>query len=197
VYQEVTQSVEGRPLDERELIERAQSGDRRAFEELVRTHQGVALRVAYVVVRDPSEAEDVTQDAFVKAYRSMGKFRSGAPFRPWLLRIVRNEALNRVRGTKRRERLALRTAGDPVSGDAAPSPEAEVISGQRARHLLALIDDLPARYRSVIVHRYVLDLSERETAGILGLPVGTIKSRSHRALRRLRERFDLEYGDPE
>jgi RNA polymerase sigma factor (sigma-70 family) len=193
----VTQSVEGRPLDERELIARAQDGDIPAFEELVRTHQGIALRVAYLVVRDPSEAEDVTQDAFVKAYRSIGRFRSGAPFRPWLLRIVRNEALNRVRGTKRRERLALRTAGDPVSGDAAPSPETEIISEQQSRRLLALIDELPARYRSVIVHRYLLDLSEKETARILGLPVGTVKSRAHRALARLRERFDFEYGEPE
>lgn len=197
MYQEMTQSVEGRPLDERELIASAQDGDIRAFEELVRTHQAIALRVAYLVVRDSSEAEDVTQDAFVKAYRSMGRFRRGAPFRPWLLRIVRNEALNRVRGTKRRERLVLRTAGDPVSGDAAPSPEAEVMTDEQNRRLLALIDDLPVRYRSVIVHRYLLDLSEKETAGVLGLPVGTVKSRAHRALARLRERFDFEYGEPE
>jgi RNA polymerase sigma-70 factor (ECF subfamily) len=155
----------------------------------------MALRVAYLVVRDQSEAEDVTQDAFVKAYRSLNRFRAEAPFRPWLLRIVRNEALNRVRSTKRRERLALQTSNDPVSGDAAPSPEAVVMTEEERRRLLAVIEDLPGRYRSVIVHRYLLDLSEQETSEILGLPVGTVKSRNSRALQRLRRSLALEYGD--
>jgi RNA polymerase sigma-70 factor (ECF subfamily) len=189
------ESVEGRPLDEPELIASAQNGDTRAFEQLVRIHQGIALRVAYLVVRDPSEAEDVTQDAFIKAYRSLDKFRAGAPFRPWLLGIVRNEALNRVRGAKRRHGLALRVANDPVSGDAAPSPEAEVTSEEERGRLLALIEDLPERYRSVVVLRYLLDLSERETSEILGLAAGTVKSRCSRALERLRRRLAVEYGD--
>ena len=187
--------MEGRPLDERELIASAKNGDTRAFEQLVRIHQGIALRVAYLVVRDPSEAEDVTQDAFVKAYRSLDRFRAEAPFRPWLLRIVRNEALNQVRSTKRRETLALRAINDPVSGDAAPSPEAEVMSEDESGRLLALIEDLPDRYRSVIVHRYLLGLSEEETSKILGLPTGTVKSRCSRALERLRSSLALEYGD--
>lgn len=187
--------MEGRPLDERELIASAQNGDTRAFEQLVRIHQGTALRVAYLVVRDPSEAEDVTQDAFVKAYRSLDRFRGEDPFRPWLLRIVRNEALNRVRSTKRRERLALRVINDPVSGDAAPSPETEVMSEEERRRLLGLIEDLPERYRSVLVHRYLLDLSVEETSEILGLPLGTVKSRSSRALQRLRKSLAIEYRD--
>lgn len=184
--------MEGRPLDERERIANAQNGDTRAFEQLVRIHQGIALRVAYLVVRDPSEAEDVTQEAFVKAYRSLGKFRQDAPFRPWLLGIVRNEALNRVRSTKRRDRLALRAAGDSVSGVAAPSPEAEVMSEEERGRLLALIDNLPERYRSVVVHRYLLELSERETSEMPGLPSGTVKSRTSRALERLRRSLTLE-----
>lgn len=187
--------MEGRPLDEQDLIASAKNGDTRAFEQLARTHQGIALRVAYLVVRDSSEAEDVTQDAFVKAYRALDKFRAEAPFRPWLLRIVRNEALNRVRSTKRRESLALQVANDPVSGDAAPSPEAEVMSREERGRLLGLIEDLPERYRSVIVHRYLLDLSEEETSQILGLPVGTVKSRRSRAVQRLRKSLNLEYGD--
>ena len=186
------ESVEGRPLDEQALIARAQDGDTRAFEQLVRIHQGLALRVAYLVVRDHAEAEDVTQDALVKAYRSLDKFRVDAPFRPWLLRIVRNEALNRVRGTGRRERLALRAGTDPASGDAAPSPEAEVILEEERARLLTLIDELPARFRSVVVHRYLLDLSEQETSEVLGLPLGTVKSRSSRALDRLRRSLGPE-----
>ena len=191
----MTDSVEGRPLDERGLIASAQDGDTRAFEELVRIHQGLALRVAYLVTRDHSEAEDVTQDAFVKAYRSLDRFRIDSPFRPWLLKIVRNEALNRVRGAKRRDRLALTVGNDLVSGDAAPSPEAEVMSGEELSRLLGLIDDLPQRYRSVILHRYLLDLSERETAEILRIPVGTVKSRAARGLERLRSGMADEFED--
>lgn len=196
VYEMVRESVEGRPLDDRELIASAQNGDTRAFEQLVRTHQGIALRVAYLVVRNPTEAEDVTQDAFVKAYRSLGTFQLDAPFRPWMLRIVRNEALNRVRGTKRRERLALQVINDPVSGDAAPSPETVVMSGEEHRRLLGLVDGLPERYRSVLVHRHLLDLSEQETSEILGVPVGTVKSRSSRGLQRLRKSLALESEEP-
>lgn len=187
--------MEGRPLDERNLIESAKNGDTRAFEQLVRTHQGIALRVAYLVVRNQSEAEDVTQDAFVKAYRSLARFQLESPFRPWLLRIVRNEALNRVRSTKRRERLALQVTRDPVSGDAASSPEAEVVWQEERGHLLGLIEDLPERYRSVLHCRYLLDLSEEETSETLGLPIGTVKSRNSRALQRLRKSLAVDDRD--
>ncbi len=187
--------MEGRPLDERELIANAQNGDTQAFEQLVRIHQGIALRVAYLVVRNPSEAEDVTQEAFIKAYRSLDRFRDGVPFRPWLLKIVRNQALNRIRGTRRRDRLALQAAGDPVSGDAAPSPETVVLTEDEHRRLLAVIDDLPERYRSVIVHRYLLGMSEAETSVILGIPGGTVKSRTSRALARLRTLVGNEFEE--
>jgi len=186
----MTESVEGKPLDERELITRAQNGDTEAFELLVRIYQTAALRTAYLVVRDPSEAEDVTQDALVKVYRSLGQFQTGAPFKPWLLKIVRNEALNRVRGTKRRRLLALRSPHDLVS-DEATSPETEVVTGDEIRRLIRLVEDLPERYRDVVIHRYLLDLSEQETAEVLGLPLGTVKSRNSRALQRLRNAVNL------
>lgn len=139
---------------------------------------------------------NVTQDAFVKAYRSLDKFRPEAPFRPWLLRIVRNEAFNRVRSTKRRDRLAVQTSNDPASGDAAPSPEAVVLTEDEVRRLLAVVDDLPERYRGVIVHRYLLDMSENETSVILGIPAGTVKSRTSRALERLRNLLGSEFAEP-
>ncbi len=149
-------------------------------------HQPLALRVAYFVVRDHAEAADVTQDAFIKAYRSIRRFRTDAPLRPWLMRIVRNEALNRVRADRRRRRLELRVSGDPASGEAAPSPEADAMARDEQRRLLRHIDELPPRYRDVIAYRYLLGMSERETATALGLPPGTVKSRSARALDRLR-----------
>lgn len=179
--------MEGRPLEDNDLIERSKSGDVAAFEQLVRIHQGMAMRVAYLVVRDHAEAEDVTQDALVKAYDALGRFRSGSPFRPWLLRIVRNEALNQVRGARRRQQLALREGNDPVSGGAAPSPETAVMSESERARVLAAIEELPDRFRNVLTHRFLLELSEEETAAVLAIPRGTVKSRTARGLAQLRE----------
>ena len=188
-------SVEGRPLNEQDLIQRAKSGDVAAFEALVQTHRQIALRVAYLVVGDKTEAEDVTQEAFVKAHHAMLRFRGDAPFRPWLLRIVRNEALNQRRRRGRQERLSLRLSHDPVSGGAAPSPETTVITGVERQTVLEAVNALPDRYRDVVVHRYLLDLSEAETAATLRVPAGTVKSRTARALRRLEGAlWDLKEG---
>lgn len=180
-----SRGVEGRPLTESELISRAIEGDVDAFTHLVEEHQAVALRVAYLVVRDHAEAEDVTQEAFVKAHRALDGFRQDAPFRPWLLRIVRNEALNRLRRRGRQERLRLRVANEAVSGGAAPSPEAAFIEDEQRRFLLDAVDALPRRYRDVVTYRYLGGLSEAETAAALDIPVGTVKSRTSRALDRL------------
>jgi RNA polymerase sigma factor (sigma-70 family) len=177
--------VEGRPLNEQDLIQNAKSGDVAAFEALVQTHWHIALRVAFLVVGDRTEAEDVTQEAFVKAYHAMSGFRVDSSFRPWLLRIVRNEALNQRRRRGRQERLSLRLANDPVSGGAAPSPETTVITGVERRTILEAVNGLPDRYREVVTHRYLLGLSEAETAATLRIPVGTVKSRTARALGRL------------
>lgn len=178
-------SVEGRPLDEQEQILRAKNGDVAAFEMLVRSHQQIALRVAYLVVGDANVAEDVTQEAFVKAYRALPRFRAEGSFRPWLLRIVRNEALNNRRAWGRQERLALRLVHDAVSGGAAPSPETTVMTGIERETVLAAVGELPDRYRDIVSLRYLLGLSEAETAATLGVPLGTVKSRTARALDRL------------
>jgi RNA polymerase sigma-70 factor (ECF subfamily) len=102
--------VVSRPLDEASLVVRAKHGDAAAYEELVRMHQAIAFRVALVAAGDRGDAEEAVQDGFVKAYRALGRFREGAPFRPWLLRIVANEARNRRRSSGRRAGLALRAA---------------------------------------------------------------------------------------
>jgi RNA polymerase sigma factor (sigma-70 family) len=186
--------VVGRPLEESELVERARRGDSAAYEEIVQTYQGIAFRVAYVIAGSAAEAEDAAQDAFVKAYRALGRFRPGAPFRPWLLRIVANEARNRRRSASRRESLALRTAAEQASGDAAPSPEAAVLVAERRQALLQALNGLREEERDVIACRYLLDLSEEETAETLGLRRGTVKSRASRALAHLREHMEAEHG---
>jgi RNA polymerase sigma-70 factor (ECF subfamily) len=183
--------VEGRPHDESTLARLAKEGDVDAYAALVRSHQSGALRLAYLICGGSSDAEDATQEAFVKAYYALDRFDTSAPFRNWLLRIVANEAKNRRRASGRRQHYEL--AVDPASGGTALSPEAAVIAWEARRSLADAVTRLPPRLRDVVACRYLLELSEAETAAVLGLPVGTAKSRLSRALDRLRrEGFDDE-----
>ena len=179
--------MEGRPLEEPELVERAKRGDVRSYEELVRMHQLIALRTAHVITGQAADAQDATQEAFVKAYYALDRFREGAPFRPWLLRIVANEAINRRNAARRRGNLALRLAESRPSDDAAPSPEVAALGQELRRELVTALSGLRVEDRLVVAYRYFFDLSEAETASALGCPVGTVKSRLSRALARLRE----------
>ena len=178
--------MEGRPPDDVALAQRARNGDERAFEELVRTHQRIAFRTAYLLTGSGADAEDAVQAGFVKAWAALPRFRAGAPFRPWLLRIVANEAHNRRRTEGRAEALRLR-AGRGLPGGAAPSPEGAVLSVERREELLAAVGSLDERDREIVTCRYFLELSEDETAAVLGIRRGTVKSRTARALARLRE----------
>jgi RNA polymerase sigma factor (sigma-70 family) len=181
--------VVSRPPTESELVERARRGDEDAYEELVRAHQGIAFRTAYVVAGNASDAEEAAQEGFVKAYRALGRFRPGSPFRPWLLRIVANEARNRRRSAGRRAALSLRAAAEESSGDAAPSPEGALLAGEEREQLLVVVNELREEERLVIACRYLLGLSEEETAEALGVRLGTVKSRTSRALEHLREAY--------
>lgn len=181
-----------RPPDERELVARATRGDASAYEDLVRAHQAIAFRVALTLGAGPADAEEAVQDAFVKAYRALGRFRAGAPFRPWLLAIVANEARNRRRAAGRREALADRAAHELPSGGAAPSPEAAALTRERRQALLAGLAQLADDDREVLGCRFLLQLSEDETATALGVRRGTVKSRTSRALDRLRDHVGEE-----
>jgi RNA polymerase sigma-70 factor (ECF subfamily) len=176
------------------LADRARDGDVDAYEELVRRYREPAFRVAWLVARDRSEAEDAVQEAFVKAYHAMAGFRHGAPFRPWILQIVANEARNRARATRRREALRLRVASVASSGDAAPSPEAATLAHDDAQILVKALDELREEDRLVVAYRYLFELSEAETADALGLPAGTVKSRLSRALVKLRTHLVASHG---
>lgn len=176
-------------MEDSQLVERAARGDQDAYGELVRRYQDVAFRTAYLVVGDAAEAEDAAQEAFVKAYYALHRFRLEAPLRPWLLRIVVNEARNRRKAALRRTHLALRAAEDRPLGDAAPSPEGSALRGERRATLLVAVASLREEERLAIACRYFLELSESETAAILGCPRGTVKSRVSRGLARLRERL--------
>jgi RNA polymerase sigma factor (sigma-70 family) len=181
--------VVSRPPEDSELVERARRGDEGAYEELVRAHQGIAFRTAYVIAGNASDAEEAAQEAFVKAYRALGRFRRGSPFRPWLLRIAANEARNRRRSAGRRAALSLRAAADESSGDAAPSPEGVLLADEEHGRLLAAVNELREEERLVIACRFFLELSEEETAAALDVRLGTVKSRTSRALEHLRETY--------
>jgi RNA polymerase sigma-70 factor, ECF subfamily len=181
--------MEGRPAEDSALFARAQRGDTAAYEEIVQRYQQVAFRTAYLITGSAPEAEDAAQEGFLKAYRALDRFRAGADPRPWLLRIVANEARNRVRSAGRRHNLELRLAEGYRAGDAAPSPEAAALAADARHRLLREINSLSEDDRLVIASRYFLNLDGEETAAALGIPEGTVKSRLSRALGRLRERF--------
>jgi RNA polymerase sigma factor (sigma-70 family) len=182
--------VEGRPPEDA-LAERARRGDERAFEELVRMYQALAFRTAYLLTGSKVDAEDAAQVGFVKAWTALPRFQPGAPFRPWLLRIVANEAHNRRRSAGRAAALALRATAAQPPGDAAPSPEGAALGRESREALLAAVSRLDERDRDVLTCRYFLELSEEETAVVLDVRRGTVKSRTARALARLREEVEL------
>jgi RNA polymerase sigma factor (sigma-70 family) len=187
-------SMGGRPLEEADLVDRARRGDVGAYEELVRKYQDLAVRTAYVIAGG-AEAHDAAQEAFVKAYHALGRFRAGASFRPWLLRIVANEAINRRRAARRQMNLALRAAESRPGGDAAPSPEGAALEREQREELVRAMSTLRPEDRLVIAYRYWLDLNEQEMAEALGVARGTVKSRLSRAIGRLRDA--LSEGAPQ
>jgi RNA polymerase sigma-70 factor (ECF subfamily) len=183
-------AARARPLSESqtqeaELVLRAQRGDVDAYEQLVRAYEQLAFRTAFVITRSAADAEDAVQDAFFKAYRSLPRFRTHLPLRPWLLQIVSNEARNRRRSAQRRDALTFRFASAEAMRTPT-NPEAVAEASAEQRELLRHVNAMEENDRLVIACRYFLDLDTEETSAALGVPIGTVKSRLSRALERLR-----------
>lgn len=159
----------------------------------MRRYQDVARRTAHLVCPE-ADADDAVQEAFLKAHAALPRFRAGAPFRPWLLRIVANEARNRRRSAGRRQGLALRAAAVEPTGATVPGPEGTVMAAESRAELLAAVTALRDEDREILGARFFLDLSEAETAEALGIARGTVKSRTSRALARLRAAMTSEGG---
>jgi RNA polymerase sigma factor (sigma-70 family) len=178
--------------DDAALAARAKLGDVSAFEVLLRMYEELAFRTAWLVTGSSAEAQDAVQDAFLKAHRSLGRFRDGLPFRPWLLQIVANEARNRRRAAGRRAhhegRVALELSGPP----AVDSPESHVLATETRTRLAAAVGRLARPDQVAVVGRYVLDLSVGEVAAALGVRPGAAKMRIARALERLGEELDRD-----
>ncbi|MGN9810230.1 RNA polymerase sigma factor [Micromonospora sp. BQ11] len=140
-----------------------------------------------------SDAEDVIQEAFVKGYRKLSRYRGESSFRAWLLAIVANETRNLHRSRSRRDGLVLRAAAaNPESEVAEDAAVGSVLAAERRAALVRALRLLPVKDREVIVCRFFLDLSEEETVTMLGWPRGTVKSRTSRALAKLRGLLDRQ-----
>jgi RNA polymerase sigma-70 factor (ECF subfamily) len=170
-----------------------------AFEALVRRHQSVAYRVALRIV-GPDEADDVTQDAFLRAFHSLADLRSEGAFRAWLLQIVRNTALNAVESRRTEPHEAIGELAETRGGAHARTPVDQLEGRERRERLEAKVRLLPAAHRAVLVLRDVEGLSYEEVATATETPLGSVKGRLHRArnelIRILRENT-YDWGLPD
>jgi RNA polymerase sigma-70 factor, ECF subfamily len=172
---------------EERAVRRAKAGDHEAYGELVRLHQELAFRTAFLITHSAHDAEEAVQEAFIKAHRSLRRFRAGEPFRPWILRIVTNEAYTVMRSRTRHRTLAERAReGLAPHPESRSVPHAMTVAGDERQALVRALSALSERDRQVVICRYVLDLSEAETAAVIGCRRGTVKSRLSRALDRMR-----------
>jgi RNA polymerase sigma-70 factor, ECF subfamily len=176
--------------DEVALLVRARRQDGAAWEALVYRYQEHAFRLAYLLLGDGAEAEDVAQEAFVRAYLKLGRFDETRPFRPWLLSITANLARNRRRAIGRYWAALRRFVhAEPDAGASQPPLEARA----EAEALWQAVRRLRPVAQEVIYLRYFLELSEVETAETVGVPAGTVKSRLHRALRQLQAVIEQDF----
>ena len=186
-------------MDEKALIAAAQRGETAAFNRLVLQYQDMVYSVAYRIMGGPHAASDATQEAFISAYRGLGRFRGGS-FKAWLMRIVSNACYDELRRQKRHPQSSLDAlyVEDPPSASLprspAESPEEHVERQEVNRLLQSGIAQLPHDQRMVLVLSDVEGLSYEEVSQAMGVPRGTVKSRLHRARARLRE-YLLDHGE--
>ena len=184
------------------LVQRILGHDHTAFEILMRRYNAKLYRVARSIVKHDADAEDVLQDAYLAAYRAMHQFRGAAKLSTWLTRIVINQALGRLRASRRDSavvdfsgaRNQVPQSQEPfVNQQASESPEQIALRSQLQRLLEQRIDALPQNFRSVFVLRELEDMSVEETAECLSIPAATVRSRLHRARAQLRESLAVDF----
>jgi RNA polymerase sigma-70 factor (ECF subfamily) len=169
-------------MDENNLAQRAAQGDREAFGELIRQHQTGVYNVAYRITCNRQEAEDVSQEAFLRAFRSIRTLDPARPPGPWLRRIAVNVCLDRL---EKRQPLPLE---ETIASSADPGPESQTLERERSLKVRNALASLPPRYRIAIELRHFQDLSYTEMAETLDRPLSDIKSDLFRA-RRLLARY--------
>jgi RNA polymerase sigma-70 factor (ECF subfamily) len=185
-------------VDDRRLVRRAQRGDQEAFAELVTHHQRYVYNLAYRLLRDADEAEDLAQEAFLRAWKGLGGFRGRAKFTTWLYRIVTNLCYNRLAGL-RRQLLDVGLDEDedylsPLALSSDGDPPAAIEAVERRAFLHRQIAALPSKYRLVITLFYLQEFSYQEIAQVLDLPLGTVKTHLFRARERLKRQLQAGEG---
>ena len=196
------QSARSQPANEADLIARAVQKDERAVRAIIQQHNRRLYRLARSVVRDDSEAEDVLQDAYVRAFSALPEFRGESGLGTWLARIVLNEALGRLRRKRptiqltdidRAHTMPAHVIPFPLTH---PQPDPERAMAQRQIHAMLerAIDELPEAFRTVLVARVIEDMSIGETAALLDLKPETVKTRLHRARGLLKAALDKHIG---
>jgi RNA polymerase sigma-70 factor, ECF subfamily len=184
--------------DEYAIARTIAAGDHAAFERLMRRHNRRLYRLARATLRDPTEAEDALQDAYVCAYRSIGKFRGEASLSTWLSRLLLNECFARLRRSARRQNVtAIVSPNLPIeftsmAANESETPDTELARAQMRDLLERKLDELPENFRTVFVLRSVEEMSVDETAGCPGIPEETVRSRHFRAKSMLRESLARE-----
>jgi len=182
--------------EESALVTAAQGGDSAAFGRLVRLHQRSIYRLAYGLTRNASDADDLAQETFVRAYQAIGRFRVGEPLRPWLSRIAVNLAYSLFRRRKRRPETALEPlieAGGQFAGS--DDPAENTAERERDELLGAAFAELSPEHQSILVLRVVEGMSYDEIARALSLPPGTVMSRLSRARADLKTRLAARTGE--
>jgi RNA polymerase sigma-70 factor, ECF subfamily len=175
------------PLSDEELVKRVLDGDTAVFELLVRRYNQRLFRTTRAILRDDSEAEDVMQEAYVKAFVKLDQFAGEAKFSTWLTKIAVYEALGRLRRAKRQEEL-------PETMDTSDSPERTAYGRELQSAVESAVDALPPLYRTAFMLREIEDMSVAETADCLGITEETVKTRCHRARALLRSRLERVVG---
>lgn len=172
-------------MSEANLINQARQGDEAAWLQLINQHQEAVFRLAYLLLSDADEAQDAAQEVFIRAFRSLDRFDAQRPLRPWLLRITTNLARNRLRAVGR-YLAALNRWWREEPEAVEPNPQDKQARQDEARTLWQAVRRLNRADQEIIYLRYFLELSVAETAEAIEVAPGTIKSRLHRALNRLR-----------
>jgi RNA polymerase sigma-70 factor (ECF subfamily) len=181
---------------DQELVERAQKGDKRAFELLVMKYQRKLARLLSRMVRDPAEIEDITQESFIKAYRALPQFRGESAFYTWLYRIAVNTAKNYLVARGRRAPTTTEYSSEEAEGfeDAEllrdiATPDAELQTKQIAEAVNKAVEALPEELRTAITLREIEGLSYEEIAQMMDCPIGTVRSRIFRAREAIAEKI--------
>ena len=177
-------------VDDRALVEATLAGDRQAFGVLVQRETRSVYRACLRIVGRPQDAEDVTQESFVAAYRAIGSYRGDGPLRGWLLRIATRQAFRRL--AQQRPLMDIDGVPEPVLADSSTDPHRLALASEARTEVRAAVAELPAPYREVIALRFFAELSLAEVADATGRPVNTVKTHLRRGLERLRSPFGIE-----